>query len=400
MAFVFRFPDVGEGITEGRIVKWLVKEGERVREDQPLGEIETDKAVVEMPSPKAGVVLRLYVPEGGVVKVGGALAAIGEQGESAPEEKAPAARPAGAPAPPSAPQPSFTHPLATPAIRRLARELGVELAKIKGTGPAGRITEQDVRAAASVAPAPTARAPSPPIHIEGPVERVPLVGVRKLISQRMASSAFTAPHVTHMDECDVTDLWRMRESKKTLAQAKGIHLTFLPLIARAAILSLKHHPIFNSSIDEEKGEIIVKKYFNLGIAVDTPEGLVVVVVKDADKKDILELAREMNELSEKARERKVSLEELRGSTFTITNIGTLGGIFATPIINPGECAILGTGKIRDAPAVVNGGIAIRKLLPLSLSFDHRITDGAAAARFVNSIKQHLEDPSLLLVDVV
>ncbi|MEM4389236.1 MAG: dihydrolipoamide acetyltransferase family protein [Candidatus Micrarchaeia archaeon] len=380
MVYVFRFPDVGEGITEGRVVKWLVKEGERVKEDQPLGEIETDKAVVEMPSPKAGIVLRLYVPEGGVVKVGEALAAIGEEGESAPEATAPL-------------QPA-ARPLATPAVRKLARELGVDLTKIRGTGPAGRITEQDVRAA-STAP----RAP-PPVHIEGPVERIPLVGVRKLIAQRMSQSAFTIPHVTHMDECDVTELWKLREGKKALAQAKGIHLTFLPFIARAVILSLKHHPIFNASIDEEKGEIVIKKYINLGIAVDTPDGLLVVVIRNADSKDILELAREMNELSERARERKVSLEELRGSTFTITNIGTLGGIFATPIINPGECAILGTGRIRDAPAVLDGQIVVRKLLPLSLSFDHRITDGAAAARFVNAIKQHLEDPSLLLVDVV
>ena len=395
MAFEFKFPDLGEGITEGQLIKWLVKEGERVKTDQPVAEIETDKAVVELPAPKEGTILRLHYKEGDTVKVGTVLLTIGEPGEKVE------AKPVPAPAlSPPRPTPA-AHALATPSTRKLARELGIDISKVRGTGPGGRITDEDVRKFAETAKAPPAPA-APPVTLpkaEGPEERVPLRGVRKTIAERMVRSAYTIPHVTHIEEVDVTRLSEIREREKAVAAKKGVKLTYLPFITKAVIAALKEHPYFNSSLDESTNEIVLKKYYNIGYAVDTEDGLKVVVVRDADKKSILEIAREIEVLADAARKRTIALRDLKGSTFSITNIGSIGGIAATPIINYPECAILGVYRMREKPVVRNGVVKVRQIMNLSLTFDHRIVDGAQAALFMNTIVEHLEDPDRLLVDV-
>jgi pyruvate dehydrogenase E2 component (dihydrolipoamide acetyltransferase) len=280
--------------------------------------------------------------------------------------------------------------LATPAVRALARELGVRLETLKGSGPSGSITPEDVK-----------RGAEKPVAAEdrlGPVERIPIKGLRRTIARNLMIAQKTTVSVTSMDEADITELWDLREREKKALQAKGIHLTFFPFFIKAVQHSLAEHPLLNASVDEAKEEIIVKKYCNIGVAVDTPEGLMVPVIRDAGKKTILELASEIQELGRKARERKITLEEMKGSTFTITNYGHFGGIFATPVINYPDVAILGTGKISDKPWVKAGHIHIRKILPLSLTFDHRVTDGVDASLFLSKIINYLEDPALLFIE--
>lgn len=414
LAFDFKFPDVGEGIHEGDIVKLRVKEGDTVQQDQPIADIETAKAIVEIPSPKSGVVLKMHFKEGDTIKVGEVLVTIGEPGEkyvpaapSAAQAKAAivlqATKTTGAIATPLAAAPEGAI-LAPPAVRRLARELNVDLANVKGTGPHGRITEEDVKAAASgKAPASSARPASKcldispmKIEVEGPAERVPLKGLRKAIAENMARSVFTAPHATHFEEIDCTELVKLREKEKKNAEKKGLKLTFLPFMIKAVAAALQKNPYLNASLDDEKCEIVLKKYYHIGIGVDTPDGLIAVVLRDVDKKGILQIAKELQELSEKARNRTASLHELRGSNFTITNIGSLGGIASVPIINYPEVAILGVHRIKEHPVVIDSKIVVRNMMNVSLCFDHRVLDGAHAARFVNEVKQHLENPSQML----
>ncbi|MFQ6078765.1 MAG: dihydrolipoamide acetyltransferase family protein [Thermodesulfobacteriota bacterium] len=292
--------------------------------------------------------------------------------------------------------------LAMPAVRRLARELNVDLTTIRGSGPRGRITQEDVQKASEK------REEKPPdkavkaarkYDMYGYVERLPLRGMRKTIARAMVKSKYTAPHVTATDEADVTRLVALREKEKGKAAGKGIHLTFLPFLIKAVVAGLEEHPYVNASLDDESGEIILKKYFNIGVAVDTKDGLMVPVVKNAKEKSILQLADELTKLSDKARSRTIDLADLKGGTFTITNYGAVGGIFGSPIINYPEVAILGVGKLQEKPMVVEGKIEVRKVLPLSLSFDHRVVDGAEAARFMNTIVDHLEDPDLILLEV-
>lgn len=419
MPFEFKFPDIGEGLTEGEIVRWLVKEGDEVKEGQPLVEVETDKALAEIPSPRTGFILKILAKEKEIVKVGQVMVVIGEKGEAlaapppkpksvgvvgeleeAPEE-APAAEVHG-----EAARPTFVspHALATPAVRALAKELGVDINKVKGTGPEGRVLEKDVRQAVEVKEKPVEVKPvEAPKKVRkydlyGYVDRLPLRGVRRSIAKAMVKSKYTAPHVTSMDEADVTDLWKIREKEKKAAEKKGIKLTILPFIIKAAIAGLKEHPYLNATLDDENEEIILKKYYNIGVATDTPEGLMVPVVKNAADKSILQLAEELTQLAEKARNRTIDLADLKGGTFTITNYGALGGIYGTPIINHPEVAILGTGKIKDMPVVMDGKIEIRKILFLALSFDHRVVDGAEAARFLNTVIARLEDPDLILLE--
>lgn len=419
MAYAFKFPDVGEGITEGEIVKWRVKVGDKVKEDQVLVEVETDKAVVELPSPKTGTILELHADEGKVVKVGDVIVTIGEEGEAIapkPEEK-PLIKPGmgggvvgfleEAPEgvvekPAAAPKPAVEKPevLATPRVRKLAKEAGVDMAQVKGTGAQESITEDDVRKAAEAKPKEAAK---PRVirkyDMWGYVKRVPLKGIRRSTAKHMRESVDMAAHVTHMDEADVTHLWKIREKEKAVAEKKGIKLTLLPFVVKAAIAALKEQPYFNSSLDDDAQEIVLKQYYNIGIAVDIEnEGLMAPVIKGADQKSILDIAKEIQELSEKARQRKIDLADLQGGTFTITNIGSIGGTHATPIINYPDCAILGLGKMRDMPRVVDGKVKVRKVLPLSLGFDHRIVDGAAAARFMNVVVKHLEDPHLIMIE--
>ncbi len=397
MAKQFRFPDVGEGITEGEVVRWLVAEGDAVKVDEPLAEIETDKAVVEMPSPYAGTILKLHAKAKDLVKVGSVLVTIGEKGEAVPEAAAPAVGTlAAAPAPAgirtAAPAGAAgTGILATPMIRALAKELGVDLASVPGSGPEGRITEEDVRSAAA-----TAAAPKVEVKIKakfdfyGPLERIPLRGVRRATAKRLSESIHKAVHVTHRDEADAAALVAARDRMKDEAEAKGIKLTYLPFIVRAVVEALKAHPMLNSTIDEESDEIVVRKYYNIGIAVDVPDGLIVPVVKAADDKSILEIAADIRDLAEAARNRTVDLADLKGGTFSITNVGVIGGDMATPIINFPETAILATMKIADRVRVKDGKIAIVKTLPLCLSFDHRVIDGAEAARFTRDLVSLLE----------
>ena len=396
MAKEFRFPDVGEGITEGEVVRWLVKEGDEIKADETLAEIETDKAVVEMPSPYAGTVLKLHFKEKDLIKVGQVLVTIGEKGEAVPEA-APvpagmtAARPA---APVQAAAPGRTSEvLATPKVRVLAKELSIDINAVPGTGPGGRVTEEDVRSAKDK---PAEKKPEIKIKAKydlfGSLERIPLRGVRRATAKKMRESLDKAAHVTHCDEADAGALVALREKMKPEAEAAGIKLSYLPFIVKALIEALKLHPTLNATLDDEEGEIVVKKYYNIGIAVDVPDGLIVPVVKMADQKSVLDIASEIQALAKAARERTLDLADLKGGTFSVTNVGVFGGDFATPIINYPEAAILATMKIADRARVENGAVVVKKTLPLCLSFDHRIIDGAEAARFTRDLIRFLENP--------
>jgi pyruvate dehydrogenase E2 component (dihydrolipoamide acetyltransferase) len=417
MPYEFKFPDIGEGLTEGEIVRWLVKEGDEIKEGEPLVEVETDKALAEIPSPKTGVILKILAKEKEIVKVGQVIVVIGEKGEAvavAPPkpksvgvvgelEEAPEEAPASEAKAESVKSVLVSpHALATPAVRALAKELGIIIDQIKGTGPEGRVLEKDVRQEAEMKEKPIEEVKRPTkvrkYDLYGYVDRIPLRGVRRSIAKAMVKSKYTAPHVTTMDEADVTELWKIREKEKKIAEQKGIKLTILPFIMKAVIAGLVEHPYLNATLDDENEEIILKKYFNIGVATDTPEGLMVPVVKNAKDKSILALAEELTQLTEKARNRKIDLADLKGGTFTITNYGALGGIYGTPIINHPEVAILGTGKIRDMPVMKDGKIEVRKILFLALSFDHRVVDGAEAARFLNTVIARLEDPDLILLE--
>lgn len=413
MPFEFRLPDIGEGVAEGEVVKWLVKEGAEVNENQPLVEIMTDKVNVEIPSPRKGTILKLMAKEGGTVKVGQVLLVIGEKGEqgSAPTAVAPtptaakttaavapkATAPIPSPAPVAMVPKKAQEILATPATRKLARDLGVDLATVQGTGPGGRITDDDVRRFKDVGKGAAAVA----VTVAGPrgvEERVPMRGIRRKVAEHMVKSRDSTAQVTHVDEVDMTEVVHLRENAKASAEKRGIKLTYLPFIIKALVAALKKYPYLNASLDDEKQEIVLKKYYNIGIATDTEQGLVVPVVKGAEHKSITQLAEEISKLSEKARAGQLTLDEIQGSTFTVTNVGGIGGVFATPIINYPEVAILGVHKITKRPVVKDNQIIIRDMTYLSVSFDHRVLDGAMAAQFMNAIKQYLEDPKLLLLE--
>jgi 2-oxoglutarate dehydrogenase complex dihydrolipoamide succinyltransferase (E2) component len=403
----FKLPDLGEGITEGEILKWMTKEGDQIKEDQPIVEVMTDKVNVQIPSPRTGKVSKILVKEGDVAKVGQTIMVIDDgSGGMQASASAPAARPV----PPSsapmmqsqpAPAPQGQGAMATPATRKLARELGVEISSVKGSGPSGRITDDDVRRSAGGPSTATVSVQAPqPAKASGREEVVPLRGLRRTISERMAKSLRTTAQVTHVDEADMTELVLLREAFKGSAEKRGVHLTFLPFIIKALVPALKEFPYANSSLDEQAGNIILKKYYNIGVATDTEQGLVVPVVKDVDRKDIFELAGEISKLSEKARAGTLLLEDVRGSTFTITNVGAIGGLFATPIINLPEVAILGLQKIAKRPVVRAGKIEVRDTTYLSLSFDHRVMDGAYAARFTARIIETIQDTKKLLSEVL
>ncbi|RMF88974.1 MAG: 2-oxo acid dehydrogenase subunit E2 [Nitrospinota bacterium] len=404
MAFEFRFPDVGEGIVEGEIVRVLVQEGEKVRLDQPLFEVETDKAVVTIPSPRAGTIREIAVREGEIIKVGQTMVVI-EEVEAATssatvvgalEEAPPVEEPS---APPSrARGKGERRILAIPSVRKLAAELGVDLAGIEGTGSGGRITREDVLRAAERQKA-VAVSPEPAPTAREEIEIVPLRRLRRTIAQAMVKSKATIPHVTGTDEVDVTLLSEVRDRAREVAQQQGIRLTFLPFLIKAVVAGLIRHPFLNASLDEEKEEIILKKFYHIGVATHTEEGLIVPVIKNADQKSILQLAREVEELSQKARERTIDFADLHGGTFTITNYGAVGGIFGTPIIRHPEVAILGVGKMLEKPVVHQGAVVVRKILPLSLSFDHRVIDGVVAQRFLNTVMERLENPYQLLLEL-
>lgn len=417
MPYEFKFPDVGEGIHEGEIVKWFVREGDKIKADQPLGEIETDKAIVEMPSPKSGKILKLHVPAGGIIHVGETMVTILEEHET-PESKESESKEKKVPytgsvvgfveeakdvspiygAAKSAQQSSgggggsglgigSATVQATPAVRNLAKQLNVDLAAIKGTGAGGRITIEDVQKSALCEPISGIKVVRK-YDFFGYIDRVPLHGVKKAVAAKMAESIFTAAQLTNMHEADATELSILRDKEKAAYEKEGIKLTFMPYIVKAAALCLQEHPYLNASLEGE--EIVLKKYYNVGVAVDTEEGLIVPVVKGAQAKDIRTIAKEVDKLANDARTRKMNLMDLRGGAFTVTNLGSVGVGFFTPIINYPESAILGVGRIAEKPVVRNGKIEARKILPLSLTYDHRIVDGAQAARFMLDVIKRLE----------
>jgi pyruvate dehydrogenase E2 component (dihydrolipoamide acetyltransferase) len=422
MARPFRLPDLGEGLSEAEIVGILVREGDVIQEDAPLLEVETDKARVEIPSPMSGRVEKIHVQAGQTVKVGAPLISFADAdagGAAAPAPATGAAAPPGTDAGPA--RARATAPVAaTPATRRLARELGVDLQAVAGTGPGGRITDADVRAAALLSrsapphgapPAgpPPAAAPLPSVGLEppplprfeqwGPIERQPLSHLRRTIAQRMALSASAIPHVTHLDRADITLLDALIRRNLVAARERGVTLTLTGFLLKATALALTAHPRFNASLDPVAGEMVLKRYYHLGIAVATDRGLIVPVMRDVDRKPLLEVARELGALAQRVREGKASLDDLRGGTFTITNLGALGGTGAIPIINYPEVAILGVARAREEPVVKDGQIVPRLMLPLTVTFDHRIADGVDGARFAADIVRRLEEPDRLLLEL-
>lgn len=407
----FLLPDLGEGLTEAEIDRWLVKEGDTVAEDDPLVEVITDKATAEIPSPFAGVVSKIHVPEGKVVAVGTALVTIGDSVASVAAGAAAAGTgPSGPDAVgvdgPAGPAPSSSAPprldrtdhqtgtgsvKAMPPVRKLARELGVDIAALSGSGPGGRILRQDVEAAAN------GERPSTSAPIAGGGRREPLRGVRRLIAQRMTQAHRTVPPVTHVEECDVTELDATRRLANERAPQEP-RLTYMPFIIKAVVAALKDYPALNASLDEEAGEIVLHDRYDIGIAVDTPAGLTVPVVRDADRKRLREIAAEVDRLASAARSGTSKAEDLRDATFTISSPGPFGGLMATPIVFHPQSAILGVHKATERPVVRNGQIVIATMMNLSITFDHRILDGMTAARFVLDVVRLLEHPAVLALE--
>ncbi len=415
----FLLPDLGEGLTEAEIVSILVHEGDVITEDVPLLEVETDKAQVEIPSPMSGRVEKIHVQPGQTVKVGATLITFADAGDAGTVRAAPtipvASRGAEPEARPITARDGGPIP-ASPATRRLARELGIDLRTVHGTGRGGRVTDDDVRAArdpsrAPASPTPTESQPAPktPLGIEspplprfeqwGPVERQPLSHLRRTIAQRMTLSASVIPHVTHFDRADITDLDAIIRRNLDAARERGVALTLTSFLLKAAALALKAHPQFNASLDAAAGTMILKRYYHLGVAVATDRGLIVPVMRDIDRKPLLEIARELAALAQRVREGKATLDDLRGGTFTITNLGALGGTGALPIINYPEVAILGVARAREEAVVRDGQIVPRLMLPLALTFDHRVADGADGARFAADVVRLLERPEQLLLEL-
>ncbi|WHY17078.1 2-oxo acid dehydrogenase subunit E2 [Paenibacillus sp. G2S3] len=436
--FEYRFPELGEGLHEGEIIKMHIKAGDKVTDDDIIMEVQNDKAVVEVPCPVNGTVLEVLTKDGQVCRVGDVVAIIAAEGD-VPEQEGHASAEADAAkgsanttSSPAATSPSDAKQggsvsaapapdrdvLATPSVRKFAREQKVDISKVNGTGKGGKITREDVEAflkggsAPAAAPAAAAseapktaktEAKAAPAAASGNVsleeERVPYKGIRKAIANAMVKSAYTAPHVTIMDEVDVTELVAFRTRMKPIAEKKGVKVTYLPFIVKALVAASRQFPALNAMIDEEAGEIVYKKYYNIGIATDTPNGLIVPVIKDADRKSIWMIASSITDLAVRGRDGKLSANEMKGSTISISNIGSAGGMFFTPIINFPEVAILGTGRISEKAVVKNGEIVVAPVMALSLSFDHRIIDGATAQNFMNYIKSLLNNPELLVMEV-
>lgn len=424
MSFEFRLPDIGEGIHEGEIVKWFIKPGDKVSEDDVLCEVQNDKSVVEIPSPVEGTVEEILVEEGTVAVVGDVLVKFdapgyenlqfkGDHGQEQKQEE-PAAEPKQEPAEAEKPavgkkegeQPDpGRRVIAMPSVRKYAREKGVDIRLVNGSGKNGRVLREDIDAYVVGSTHPEAATEKTAAHAESvvpegefPETREPLSGIRRAIAKAMVNSKHTAPHVTLMDDVDVTALVAHRKKFKEIAAEKGIKLTFLPYVVKALVSALREYPVLNTSIDDETNEIIHKHYYNIGIAADTERGLLVPVVKHADRKSIFAISKEINALAEKAREGKLAPNEMKGASITISNIGSAGGQWFTPVINHPEVAILGIGRIAEKPVVKNGEIVAAPVLALSLSFDHRMIDGATAQNALNHIKHLLHDPELLLME--
>ncbi len=407
-----KLPDIGEGVAEGEIVRWLVKAGDAVKEDQPLVEVMTDKASVEIPSPRTGTIATIHVEEGAMVPVGTTIISIavaGGAGASPAAASSHAAAHAGAAAtataaPATAPAASAAGAAgakieATPAVRALAKELGVALEHVTGSGPGGRITADDVKnaagggaaAAAAASAAAPAKAPSPAAPEPG-VTRVPLRGLRRKIAEHMRRSLSTAAQFTFVAECDFTAIVQHKEQVAAKAKDAGVKLTYLAYVFRALPATLQQFPLLNSSLDDERHEIVLREAIHLGLATNTDDGLTVPILHDADRLGLFALAREIERMAAAAREHKLKLEELQGGTFTVTSTGAKGGVLATPILHHPQVAILGVHSIGPKPAVVKGQIVARDLGNLSLSLDHRVVDGAIGADFLYALIERLQAP--------
>lgn len=436
--YEFKLPDVGEGIHEAEILKWLVKVGERVAQDQPMLEIQTDKAVVEIPSPVAGAITEIRAETGAVAQVGDVLVMIETGNGQTTPDAAPAqssdfswqssasGQDGTASHPAEAQMSGIAGPgkrvLAAPAVRKLALELGIDLGQVPASGPAGRVLPTDVRRfvqqqaetkvteAQAETPTHKVETTNPPEspQLPGPaptqpgqetIEEEPLQGLRRRIAERM-EQAWRIPHVTGFEEVEVSNLVALRQHLQPEAERRGVRLTYLPFIIKATVHILKEFPYFNASLDMARQKILHHRYYHLGIATAVPDGLLVPVIRHANQLTLLQLAAELNRLSELAQQRRLSQAELSGSTFTITNFGSFGSYQGTPIINPPEVAILGCGRIEEKPVVVQGRIEARPVLPLALSYDHRLLDGAAAGAFLGRLKTLLADPNLLFLELV
>ncbi|SES35019.1 dihydrolipoyllysine-residue acetyltransferase [Salisediminibacterium halotolerans] len=423
--YEFKLPDIGEGIHEGEIAKWHVQEGAEVKEDDVLCEVQNDKAVVEIPSPVEGTVKKIHVEEGVTTNVGDVIMTFETDAEQPPEahgEEAPQEEKAAASQGDTAqPADSDARVIAMPSVRKYAREKNAQIHKVQGSGKNGRVLKEDIDAYLSGEQAPAAEASAPdaagepaaqakseekapqPVSSYTPANeayetREKMSGIRKAISKAMVNSKQTAPHVTLMDEIDVTDLVAHRKQFKAVAEEKGIKLTYLPYVVKALTSAIREYPVLNASLDDASQEIVYKHYFNIGIAADTEKGLMVPVVKDADRKSIFTISDEVNDLAKKARDGQLTSEEMKGASTTITNIGSAGGQWFTPVINHPEVAILGLGRIQEKAVVKDGEVVVAPVLALSLSFDHRIIDGATAQHAMNQIKRLLNDPQLLMME--
>jgi pyruvate dehydrogenase E2 component (dihydrolipoamide acetyltransferase) len=454
VAYKLELPDIGEGVVEAEIQQWFVQPGDTVSEDQPLVEVMTDKATVVIPSPKRGRVVQLFWKVGDVAKVHAPLVEL-ELEESAPRPEArstvraaaaaatanaavTAAPRAGiaepgaeaAAASPEAARATSAKALATPAVRALARELGVDVNAVGGTGPGGRVTKDDLarhrsgrnghaRPAAAADGAPpqpvtpppaAARAPEPPRPAPQPApapggpaaadERIPLRGLRKRIAENMARSKRTAAHFTFVEQVDVTELVRVKDRIAAAAREEGVKVTFLPLVVKAVVAALRKHPKLNAALDEERQEIVLKRRYDIGIAAATDAGLTVPVIRGADRRSLLDVAREIERLAADAKAGRSRPEDMGSSTFTITSLGALGGLFATPVLNHPEVGIVGLHRIRPTPVVRDGQVVVREVMHLSVTSDHRVVDGHEAAAFAYEVIRMLEDPSLLFMQLV
>ena len=428
MAFEFKLPDIGEGIHEGEIVKWFVKAGDQIEEDDVLAEVQNDKSVVEIPSPVSGTIEEVLVDEGTVAVVGDTIVKIDApdaeemqfkgSDEDSSEESAPAEEESNEEAPVASASSDkdvdeSKRVKAMPSVRKYAREKGVNIKAVSASGKNGRVTKEDIdahlsgdtqasneNAAQETTEATSTSGQSTAVSTEGEfpetTEKIP--AMRKAIAKAMVNSKHTAPHVTLMDEIDVQELWDHRKKFKEVAAEQGTKLTFLPYVVKALVSALKKYPALNTSFNEEAGEIVHKHYWNIGIAADTDRGLLVPVVKNADRKSMFAISDEINELAVKARDGKLSADEMKGATCTISNIGSAGGQWFTPVINHPEVAILGIGRIAQKPIVKDGEIVAAPVLSLSLSFDHRQIDGATGQNAMNHIKRLLNNPELLLME--
>jgi len=402
----FKLPDIGEGVVEGEIVKWLVKAGDEIREDQPMVEVMTDKATVTIPSPKKGRVLKTFGKEGEIAKVhhplvqleldGAAPAAAPTNGHA----PAPVAAPVAAPAA-QAPSSSSSKVLATPVTRRMAREHGIDLGVVAGSGPNGRVLKTDVEAALKGGPGPVASAKPavvhPPIVASKGDQRIPIRGLRKKIAEKMVKAKFTAPHYTFVEEIDATALVNLRAQ---LNEASDVKISFIPFFCKALVAAFREFPQVNANMDEAAQDLIVKGDVNIGIAAATEDGLTVPVVKHVDKLTMKQLAAEIARLGTAAREKKLKMDELSGGGFTITSLGQTGGLFATPIINHPEVAIMGVHRMRKRPVVGDDDrIEVKQMMYLSFSFDHRVIDGAVGADFAYAVIKYLVNPANLMLEM-